>query len=78
MFVNFLYIFAPSHRNIRSGGPMSLKPALIINGLSRTKGKKMGTFTTIDLSLCSLDILMAIDFMVESDSYGSDHFRESE
>ena len=33
-----------------------------------------GTFTAIDLSLCSHDILMEIDFMVESDSYGSDHF----
>ena len=33
-----------------------------------------GTFTAIDLSLCSPDILMEIDFMVESDSYGSDHF----
>ena len=29
-----------------------------------------GTFTAIDLSLCSPEI----DFMVESDSYGSDHF----
>ena len=33
-----------------------------------------GTFTAIDLSLCSPDILMEIDFVVESDSYGSDHF----
>ena len=33
-----------------------------------------GTFTSIDLSLCSPYILMEIDFMVESDSYGSDHF----
>ena len=33
-----------------------------------------GTFTAIDLSLCSPDILMEIDFMVESDSYGSDNF----
>ena len=33
-----------------------------------------GTFTTIDLSLCSPDILMEIDFMVESDAYGSNHF----
>ena len=33
-----------------------------------------GTFTAIHLSLCSPDILMEIDFMVESDSYGSDHF----
>ena len=33
-----------------------------------------GTFTAIDLSLCSPDILVEIDFMVESDSYGSDHF----
>ena len=33
-----------------------------------------GTFTAIDLSLCSPDILMEIEFMVESDSYGSDHF----
>ena len=33
-----------------------------------------GTFTAIDLSLCSPDIPMEIDFMVESDSYGSDHF----
>ena len=33
-----------------------------------------GTFTAIDLSLCSPDILMEIDFMVESDSYGSDYF----
>ena len=31
-----------------------------------------GTFTAIDLSLCSPDILMESDFMVESDSYGSD------
>ena len=29
-----------------------------------------GTFTAIDLSLCSPDILMEIDFMVDSDSYG--------
>ena len=34
----------------------------------------MGPFIAIDLSLCSLDILIKIDFMVESDSYGSDHF----
>ena len=33
-----------------------------------------GTFTVIDFSLCSPDILMEINFMVESDSYGSDHF----
>ena len=33
-----------------------------------------GTFTAIDLCLCSPDILMEIDFMVESNSYGSDHF----
>ena len=33
-----------------------------------------GTFTVIDLSLCSVEILMEIDFIVESDSYGSDHF----
>ena len=33
-----------------------------------------GTFTAIDLSLCSPDILIEIDFMVESDLYGSDHF----
>ena len=33
-----------------------------------------GTFTSIDLSLCSPDILMEIDFRVASDSYGSDHF----
>ena len=33
-----------------------------------------GTFTAIDLSLCSPDILMEIDFMVESDSYRSDCF----
>ena len=33
-----------------------------------------GTFTAIDLSLCSPDILMEIDFMVESDSYDSDNF----
>ena len=33
-----------------------------------------GTFTAIDLSLCSPDILVEIDFMVESDSYNSDHF----
>ena len=32
------------------------------------------TFTAIDLYLCSPDILMEIDFMVESDSYSSDHF----
>ena len=31
-----------------------------------------GTFTAIDLSLCSSVILMEIDFMGESDSYGSD------
>ena len=33
-----------------------------------------GAFTSIDLSLCSPNIRMEIDFMVESDSYGSDHF----
>ena len=33
-----------------------------------------GTFTAIDLSLCSLKIRMDIDFMVESDTYDSDHF----
>ena len=33
-----------------------------------------GTFTSIDLSLCSPDIRMEIDFMVKSDIYGSDHF----
>ena len=33
-----------------------------------------GTFTSIDLSLCSPIIRMEIDFMVEFDSYGSDHF----
>ena len=33
-----------------------------------------GTFTSIDLSLCSPNIRIEIDFMVESDSYGSDHF----
>ena len=33
-----------------------------------------GSFTAIDLSLCSPDILMEIDFMVELDSYGSDNF----
>ena len=33
-----------------------------------------GTFTAIDISLSSPDILMEIDFMVESDSYDSDHF----
>ena len=33
-----------------------------------------GTFTDIVLYLCSPDILMEIDFMVESDSYGIDHF----
>ena len=33
-----------------------------------------GTFIAIDLSLCSPDIIMEIDFMVESGSYGSDHF----
>ena len=33
-----------------------------------------GTFTAIDFSLCSLSICMEIDFMVESDTYGSDHF----
>ena len=27
-----------------------------------------------EYSLCSPDILMEIDFMVESDLYGSDHF----
>ena len=32
------------------------------------------TFTAIDLSLCSPNIYMEIDFMVESDSYGSDNF----
>ena len=30
--------------------------------------------TAIDRSLCSPDIVMEIDFMVESDLYGSDHF----
>ena len=33
-----------------------------------------GTFTAIDLSLCSPNIRMEIYFMVESDSYGNDHF----
>ena len=33
-----------------------------------------GTFIAIDISLCSPDILMEIEFMIESDSYGSDHF----
>ena len=33
-----------------------------------------GTFTAIDISLCSVNIFMEIEFMVESDSYGSDHF----
>ena len=33
-----------------------------------------GTFTAIDISLCSPSICMEIDFMVESDTYGSDHF----
>ena len=33
-----------------------------------------GTFTAIDLSMCSPDILMELDFMVESDSYGSYNF----
>ena len=33
------------------------------------------TFKAIDLSLCSLEILMEMDFMVESDSYGSDNFQ---
>ena len=32
-----------------------------------------GTFTAIDLSLCSPNIRMEIDCMVESDIYGSDH-----
>ena len=32
-----------------------------------------GIFTAIDLSLCSPDILKEIDFMVETESYGSDH-----
>ena len=31
-------------------------------------------FTRQLIFLCSHDILMEIDFMVESDSYGSDHF----
>ena len=34
-----------------------------------------GTFTVFDLSLFSPDILVEIDFMVESNSYGSDHFK---
>ena len=33
-----------------------------------------GTFTAIDLSLCSPNIRVDIDCMVESDLYGSDHF----
>ena len=33
-----------------------------------------GTFTAMDLSLCFLSIHMEIDFMIESDTYGSDHF----
>ena len=32
-----------------------------------------GTSTAIAICLCSPDILMEIDFMVESDSYSSDH-----
>ena len=32
-----------------------------------------GSFTAIDLSMCSPDILVGIDFMVESYSYGSNH-----
>ena len=32
------------------------------------------TFTAIDPSLCYTDILIEIDFIVETDSYGSDHF----
>ena len=33
-----------------------------------------GTCTTIDLSLCSPNIRMDLDVMVQSDSYGSNHF----
>ena len=33
-----------------------------------------GIFAAIHLSLCSPNICMEIDFMVESDSCGSDHF----
>ena len=33
-----------------------------------------GAFTAIDRSLCSPNIRMDIDFMVESDSYGSNNF----
>ena len=33
-----------------------------------------GTFTAIDLSLCTPGIFMDLDFEVESDTYGSDHF----
>ena len=47
---------------------------LLNNGSYTYLHPATGTFTSIDLSLCSPDILMETDFMVESDSYGSDHF----
>ena len=47
---------------------------LLNNGSYTYLHPATGTFTAIDLSLCSPDILMEIDFMVESDSYGSDQF----
>ena len=33
----------------------------------------LGTTTAIDLSLCSPNIRIEIDFLVESESYSSDH-----
>ena len=47
----------------------------LLNGGSYTYlHPSTGTFRAIDLSLCSPDIPMDIDFMVESDSYGSNNF----
>ena len=47
---------------------------LLNDGSSTYLHPTTGTFTAIDLSLYSLDILMEINFMVESDSRGSAHF----
>ena len=47
---------------------------LLIDGSYTALHTATGTFTIIDLSLCSPNIRMEIDFMVESDSYGSDCF----
>ncbi len=33
-----------------------------------------GSYTAIDLSLCSPDLLLDLNFKVEADSFGSDHF----